>query len=142
MDLLVFLCTIFHDSIHGDENNLDSLYSLLKKTSNSKVILLHGGTVRLMEFMQMAKVFPNVLLDLSYTIMKYENSSIDFDLRYLFANCDRRICIGSDYPEWTLNELRRRFVYFSKHITKEQAENIAFRNIVHFCNIQSLHHQI
>ena len=77
----------------------------------------------------MAYVFKNVLFDLSYTLCNYEGSSIDLDIRYLFKKFDRRICIGSDFPEITIDKLRKRFDYFSVDIEYKKAINIAYKNI-------------
>ena len=52
---------------------------------------------------------PNVLLDLSNTLLRYQGSSLDRDIAWLFRSFDRRICIGSDYPDYEPGQLRARF---------------------------------
>jgi len=69
------------------------------------------------------------------TICKYEGSSIDLDLEFMFQQFDRRICIGSDFPEYTLAKLRERFKLLSKNIDLKKKENITFRNISSFCDL-------
>jgi len=70
-----------------------------------------------------------VLLDLSFTLCKYEGSSIDLDIRYLFEKFDRRICIGSDSPEFDLSKLRQRFNQLTEGLDIVKKKNIGFQNL-------------
>jgi predicted TIM-barrel fold metal-dependent hydrolase len=96
---------------------------------------MHGGTVRLLETIEIVRSYNNVLLDLSFTICKYNGSSLDMDIQFAFDTYDRRICIGSDFPEFSPRDLRERFIFFSNAIPHEKAENIAYRNIAHFLHL-------
>jgi predicted TIM-barrel fold metal-dependent hydrolase len=75
-------------------------------------------------------------MDLSMTMMKYEGSSIDQDIRFLFRSFDRRIAIGTDYPEYSLERVRARFEYFSEGLPQEKKENVAHRNLSRFLGMQ------
>lgn len=129
--LIVFLCTYFYENKQSIAiNNIDVLGDLLLQISpQSRLVLLHGGSVRLLETMEIARAFPFILLDLSFTLCKYEGSSIDMDISYLFHKFDERICVGSDHPSISLSQLRRRFDFFSQDLAGNKIENIAFRNI-------------
>jgi predicted TIM-barrel fold metal-dependent hydrolase len=133
--LFVCLCTMLMHPVCGPENSMAHLMALLGRVSTEKMILLHGCTVRVLELMEMAKVFKNKLVDLSYTLLKYEGSSVDADIRWLFQHCDRRICVGSDHPEWPLKRLRARFETFAAGLDDIQAENIAYKNLAAFCGV-------
>jgi predicted TIM-barrel fold metal-dependent hydrolase len=129
-ELVVLLCTY----LHGNQavctvNTIEALTTLLLKIRCEKIVLLHAGGVKLLEVIEVARAFPNVLLDLSLTLCKYEGSSLDLDLRYAFRLFDRRICIGSDYPEIRLKQLRERFEYFAEGISQEKQQNIAYKNL-------------
>ena len=89
----------------------------------------------LIRYMELVRFNENLLLDLSLTIMKYKGSSIDLDIRYLFTNFDRRICIGTDHPEYTHLDVRKRFEYFGQDVAINKLENIAFLNLTKFLNI-------
>lgn len=131
--LIVQICTYFYDSKRGsNENNIISLISLLEKISDQKLILVHSGSVKLMEYHEIARVFPKILLDLSFTLCKYEGSSIDLDISHLFKYFDQRICIGSDFPEFSLFDLRRRFNHFSEGLSKQKKQNISHKNILDY----------
>jgi len=133
--LICMLCTYPYG--HNLANNITPVHvmEMLSKTDDAKVILMHSGAVRLLEYMEIGRAFRNVLLDLSMTICKYEGSSIDLDLEFMFQQFDRRICIGSDFPEYTLAKLRERFKLLSKNIDLKKKENITFRNISSFCDL-------
>lgn len=131
LDLIPLLCTFFycnHQSIL--DNNIERLGDLLMKcSSDSDLILLHGGLTRLLETMELVRFFPNALLDLSLTMGKYEGTHLDSDVEYIFKFFDRRTVIGTDSPEINHETLRRRFDYFASKTTQEKAENIAYKNI-------------
>lgn len=132
--LAVLFCSHLYDKQCWN-NNLDSLARLFAETNGCKMIVMHAGIVRLLEMMELAKLYPNLLLDLSYTICKYEGSSLDLDIHYLFKNFDRRICVGSDSPEFKLSKLRERFEHFSSNIELSKRENIAYKNIKLFLGV-------
>lgn len=137
LDLPVFFCTYSYcGSENMASNTFDNLVALLNKNSGTKVILVHGGAVEVLKYMEYVRFNPNLLLDLSLTLFKYKGSSIDLDLKFLFESFDRRICIGTDHPEYTPIELEHRFDELSSGLTQEKKENIAFKNISNFLNIQ------
>jgi len=134
--LAVFLCTYFYSNTKALKNTPEMIMEMLSKTAGAKVILVHSGAVRLLEYMEIARAFPGVLLDLSMTICKYMGSSIDDDLSFLFNNFDRRICVGSDFPEYSLMNLRERYDFFSKELPEDKKINIGYKNIARFCGLQ------
>ncbi|MBI3591583.1 MAG: hypothetical protein HY094_09445 [Candidatus Melainabacteria bacterium] len=135
-NLVTMLCTYSHSalSLYPDFDPFYSLVKLLKTESDAKVILLHGGDVNLLKYAELVRKNPNLILDLSYTIMRYENSSIDLDIKFLLSDLDRRVCIGTDYPEYSHEALRRRFEKLSLEISWEKLENIGFKNLQSFFN--------
>src|SRR4030095_11516626 len=132
--LLVFLCTYQHCGIerYPSEDPFFSLVRALKAAPRARVVLLHGGDVQLLRYAELVRFNANLILDLSLTIMKYAGSSLDADLSFLFREFNERICIGSDHPEYTHQELRSRFEDLASGIDREKAEGIAFRNIATF----------
>lgn len=140
LGLVVMLCTyFFSNEVSLMSNNIERLADmLLKVDKKSKVILLHGGVVRLLDMMEVVRAFPNTLLDLSLSLCKYAGSSLDMDIQFLFQSFDRRVCIGSDHPEIKLSQVRERFETFAANTTKEKAENIAYKNILSFTGINLL----
>ena len=139
LDLPLWLCTYAHSAIdqYPSSDPFYDLVNLLKQEPEAKVVLVHGGDVRLLQYSELVRFSKNLLLDLSLTIMKYKGSSIDNDLKFLFAEFDRRICIGSDFPEYSLQAVRERYEYFSRDLSQAKKENIAFRNLSNFLNLDT-----
>ena len=71
---------------------------LLSVIGDDPLVLLHGGTVDLLRFSQYAQHFSNVYLDLSFTICRYINSSLLYDMGYIFKYLDQKVIIGTDHP--------------------------------------------
>ncbi len=110
-------------------SRLDDLLELLDQCGDASIILLHGGTMNCLEWAEAIRPYPNVILDLSFTMVRFAGSSIDLDIQYLFHNFDRRICVGSDHPELSLADFRQRFDALSQGLDSEKAKNIAHRNL-------------
>lgn len=136
IDFPILICTYFHCRLH-EYPKYDPLYELIDLLSavNTKVMLVHGGDISLMRYAEMTRFNNNLLLDLSLTLMKYEGSSIDMDLKFLFSNFDRRVCVGSDFPEYSLNRVRERVEYFCKGLPASKIDNITHKNIMKFFKI-------
>jgi predicted TIM-barrel fold metal-dependent hydrolase len=131
-ELVVFLCTYYPSVIKEfpEKDPFYSLVSILKIAPETKVVLLHGGDVNLLRYAELVRFNQNLLLDLSYTLFKYQGSSLDLDIQYLFRTLDQKLCIGTDWPEYNLADLRQRFEFFAQDISDEKRENIGFRNIL------------
>ncbi len=135
--LPVLLCSYHYGSLDTCPV-FETIANLLARLPKLKLMLVHGGAVEVLRYMELARAYPNVLLDLSMTLIKYEGSSIDLDLKFLFEKFDRRICVGSDHPEYSLDELSRRFEFFSASLTQDKKTNIAYRNLQNFLGIKDL----
>lgn len=129
--LVVMICTYLSTSLEKlpDADPLWALISILKASPSTKVILIHGGVTRLLEFSELARFNPNILLDLSFTLMKFKDSSLALDMKYLIKNLDQRICIGTDFPEYNIDEVRQSVSDLVETLPKEKVENICFKNI-------------
>jgi predicted TIM-barrel fold metal-dependent hydrolase len=133
-NLPVLLCTFLHrQTYHGMPcSYLDFGPLLASLSETSKVILIHGGDVNLLALMEISRPYQNVLLDLSFTLCRYEGSSVDLDIRYLFHHYDQRICVGSDNPQFSLAQFRRRFDELTAGLDREKSLNAAHRNLQAF----------
>ncbi|MBN8455286.1 hypothetical protein, partial [Accumulibacter sp.] len=72
---------------------------------------------------------PNLMLDFSFTLMRYAGSRLDDDMRYLFSTTDQLITIGSDFPEYSPRSILERFRLLSADIEMHRIENILYRNL-------------
>ena len=134
LNIIIFYCTYYFSKINifPSKDPYWTLVNSLKNAPDLKIVLLHGGGVRILEYSELCRHNKNILLDLSLTITKYNNSSIDQNIRFLFKYFDQKICIGSDHPEWSYPELFEKLMIFSKDISSEKMKNIFYHNIQNF----------
>jgi len=134
LDLIVLVCSYYwsSDRING---YLD-LQQMIEHSADEKFILMHGGGVHLLEVAEQVKFTPNIILDLSFTMSKYAGSSIDLDIKYVMNSLDRKVCIGSDSPEFTQQHLRERFDLLAAELPREKQENIAYKNLLKLVGIK------
>ena len=137
--------SVFHCSYQFAADNalhpVDPLPWLLEAVAGAptlRMVLLHGGTVEILRYAESIRMNPNVLLDLSYTLQRYEGSSLDQDISFLFRTFDRRICIGTDYPDYEPAQLRVRFEALANGLPPDKRENIGWKNIAQFLGIEAL----
>lgn len=125
----LLICTYFNSNLKKTYYE-DPKYIIAKGLRNLKTnaVLMHGGCERILEFAEMIRFNENCYLDLSLTLMKYELSSIDDDIKYLFNNYDKKIMLGSDWPEINYKKFLKRINSFSKNLKKEKKLNIYYKN--------------
>jgi predicted TIM-barrel fold metal-dependent hydrolase len=135
--LPVFLCTYFHAPVerYPETDPLYAVAQALKAAPDTRLVLVHGGTVELMRWMQFARHTPGILLDLSFTLMRYRGSSLDADLAWLFDGFQNRTCIGSDHPEYSHGGVRSRFHELADRASPDAARKIGGRNLAQFLGI-------
>ncbi len=135
--LVVFLCTYSHCRL-ADYPATDPFFDLvesLRAAPATRVVLVHGGDVNLLRYAELVRHNPNLLLDLSMTLMKYAGSSLDADLRFLFSRFDERICIGTDWPEYSAQAVRARFDDLTQGVSAEKRRHAASRNLAAFLDM-------
>ncbi len=135
--LPVFLCTYFHAPIerYPDTDPLYAVARALKASPATRLVLVHGGTVELMRWMQFARHTPSILLDVSTTIMRYRGSSLDADLAWLFHGFQNRTCLGADHPEFRHAAVRARFQEFADRAPAEAVQKIGGLNLAQFLGV-------
>jgi predicted TIM-barrel fold metal-dependent hydrolase len=136
-ELPVLYCTYRHAPLasYPSEDPFYTLVRALQRAPETRVVLMHGGDVQVMRYSELVRFNETLLLDLSFTMMKYRGSSLDTDLSYLFRRFDRRICIGTDHPEYSHENLRERFDHLCAGLPREKAENIASKNLKTFLGV-------
>jgi predicted TIM-barrel fold metal-dependent hydrolase len=136
--IVVFHCTYQFggaSSLHP----VDPLPSLMDAVASApavRMVLLHGGTVEILRYAEAIRTTPDLLLDLSFTLNRYQGSSIDLDLAYLFNTFDQRMCVGSDFPEYSQSQVRARFDEFASAIPQPKRDNIGWRNIMSMLGVE------
>lgn len=135
-DIVSLVCTVHrHPSLPLKRPLSDAIHELCLRNSESKIILLHGGYYDLLATSEHIRNFENVLLDLSATIMRFKDTHIMQDIVYLFKSFDKRMCIGSDFPEFTIADVVNvveNHILKQHDIDEEKVKNIFFNNLNFF----------
>ncbi|MBS0332307.1 MAG: amidohydrolase family protein [Proteobacteria bacterium] len=114
---------------------LPDLAAALREAPEAKLVLLHGGAAEALRYAEFVRANPRTLLDLSFTMVRYAGSSLDADLAYIFRTLDRRVCIGTDAPEYSHAEVRSRFEALTAGLPAEKRLNIAGRSLAGFLGL-------
>jgi len=104
----------------------------LREAPKTRVVLVHVGNVQLLKSLGNVRFRDNLLLDLSMPLMKYPSSSIEADLGFLFRSVNRRICVGSDWPDYPLAQVHSRFEALTKGCPSDKVVNAAGLNHARF----------
>lgn len=134
LDLIVLFCTYCSDvpERFPEQDPYWALAQIMKNAPKTKIILLHGGVTRLLQYADLVRFHPHALLDISYTMMKYAGSSIELDIKYLFESFDQKICVGSDHPEYEISAFRAKLEELSENIATSKKEKIYYKNLENF----------
>lgn len=127
VDLPALVCTYLPTG-HSDDDVAD-LETLLDSCADAKVVLLHGGCEHIADVMRVALPHPHVLVDLSFTIGRFAGGTLDAVLTRLLAAYPDRMCVGSDFPDRSLGELRERFDWLVGHVADSQAQLVGHANL-------------
>tara|TARA_Y100001980_G_C14555302_1_gene343548 strand:+ start:888 stop:1682 length:795 start_codon:yes stop_codon:yes gene_type:complete len=137
LGLVVLLCTYFLDQ-DGKmilENPISYLNEVLKKTDDPKLILMHSGYLDYKNFFKKIISKTNLLFDFSYTIMQPELIDDKKTIKSVINNYYERICIGSDWPEFTHYQLIDRLIDLLKGISDDKIKKIMNYNIRKFFDL-------
>jgi predicted TIM-barrel fold metal-dependent hydrolase len=134
-NLVCLLCT-YEWATPGNLPSSDPFYQLcdaLNHAPNVKLILMHGGGLRLHQFAGLARHSESILLDLSFTLTDYLTAPLlDSLVTSLIANLDRRVCIGGDSPEHSIIEVLSRVKELTRTIDVNKVENVMSKNLSRF----------
>lgn len=100
LGLCVMLCTVHRPPLPALGRPVsDALYELCGACPDTRIILVHGGYTDVLATSELMRPLEHVLLDLSLTLTRFGSTSLGLDMAWLFETFDRRICLGSDFPE-------------------------------------------
>ena len=132
--LVCLLCTYEADK-PGRLPSRDPFYQLcdsLNQVPDVRLILMHGGGLRLMQFASLARHSETILIDLSFTVVDYMTAALEPSIRDLMLKLDHRLCIGSDSPEFTISEVLPRVQAIAGNLDTTKLENICSKNLSRF----------
>ena len=126
-------CTYFNDREKGFiiEKPEQYIAELLISCSKVKIILMHSGFSLFEEFLSSFMEHRNVLFDFSYTIMKMQKENEKSILK-LFNNNYKRICVGSDWPEYSHEDLLNKLQYLFEDFEEFKIRKIMHKNLLEY----------
>jgi predicted TIM-barrel fold metal-dependent hydrolase len=92
-------------------------------------VFLHGGGPLALQFAEGLRDRPNATIDLSFTLMRYRDSSVRADIRWLLGHLDRRIVFGSDFPEYSVIDAFAELRALASDLPEEKLRNVAGGNL-------------
>jgi hypothetical protein len=130
--LVVLLDTLFRQPTRIVANTADIVDRIIKSCPRTRMVLLHSGGPTMLELFELGRMHSQILLDLSFVIMRYRGSSLDQDMAFLCHHLDQRVVIGSDFPEYTPVEVIERFQQLVPDLPAEKMESIFHGNLGRF----------
>lgn len=135
--LVSLLCTVHKPPLPPLKRPVyDILHEICRENQNTRILLVHGGYFEVLATSEIIRPFEHVLLDLSTTIVRFQDTHIIEDIRFLFKTFDQRLCLGSDFPEYTMKEVLQVIEKKELHrdLPRNKLENIFSRNLLDFFN--------
>ena len=130
LNMVVLLCTMWGPPTPLMTKSVkNTVHHLCEATNGATLILVHGCTTDILSISDIIVKYSNVLIDASYTIIKYIESSVRQDLEYLMKHCDKKLIIGSDFPEFTYDDVLKTIAKYFGDINKDKIDNVTFRNL-------------
>lgn len=132
--IIVFLCTVFDRSM--SQSPTYSLAKISKNFPDLKIVFVHGGHTNILSIAESIRGNQNIILDLSYTLARFYDSSIGLDINYLIRNFDKRICIGTDFPEHTYADVFKALKFLNHDLGTLNNKGILGKNLLQFIEIE------
>jgi predicted TIM-barrel fold metal-dependent hydrolase len=127
--LVVFLDTLFRQPGRATRNAPDMIDALAVAAPQTQILLLHGGGTQVLAVSEVVAAHANLTLDLSFTMHRFAGSSVDDDLRFLMRTFDRRMVVGSDFPEYDPLTTRDRVLELCAGLDPIKATNVLSANL-------------
>jgi predicted TIM-barrel fold metal-dependent hydrolase len=127
--LVVFLDTLFRQRTRSVLHPVDIIDRIIKECAHTRIVFLHSSGPTMLELFELGRMHDQILLDLSFSILRYAGSSLDLDMRFLCEQLDLRVTVGSDFPEYTPAEMLRRFDELTCGLNPNKRRNILFDNL-------------
>ncbi len=137
LELAIMYCSYYWEPV-GKMTDRDPYWDLvaaLNKAPDTRLVVVHGGGVRLLEYAELVRHSERLLLDLSLVCTKYQGSSLDLDLGFLLQSFDQRVCFGTDLPDVSADVAFARIHELTRLLSTEKAQNVLYRNIEGFLGL-------
>jgi len=135
LGLIVFLCTYDYRNLSNGQicsSTFKEVVDALKIENRLKLVFVHGGVHEMMFYYELVRHNKNFILDLSYTLPKYQSSSIGINIKFLMQHMDQRVVFGTDSPEYNFNDVFNLIDEFSSNLSEVKRKNFFQNNLIKF----------
>ncbi|MEW9920359.1 amidohydrolase family protein [Marimonas sp. MJW-29] len=127
--MVVFLDTLFRQRRHATAPAADIIDRIALACPGTQVVLLHGGASEMLQVFEIVRMHAHLILDLSFTLLRYGGSSLEKDMRFVCENLDQRVTVGSDFPEYTQQEMIEMFESITDGLPEDKLNRIRHDNL-------------
>jgi len=134
-NLVCYICTLHRPPSKPLKRPLyDVIHEICERNQNTRIVLVHGGYYELLQTSEIIRSYENVLIDLSLTLPRFASSSIGLDIKFLFQTFEKRIVIGSDFPEYTFSDVYRSLELLGISVENFMGKGPFGENLLRFFN--------
>ena len=136
-NLILAICT-YQDEASLHCNDIRML-SVLEEISSLgiKIILMHSGGFRFLDFYGLCVSRKNILLDISFTLKRYEDTDVITKIIKAINQPNHNIAFGSDFPDYNLRDYLSPFDKLRSCIqSKQLRENVMYKNAMSFLEFE------
>jgi len=127
--LVVFLDTLFRQRGLATKNAPDTIDYIANACPETRIVLLHGAGPSMLELWEIVRMRPRLMIDFSFSIMRYAESRLDEDMRFFMRTSDQLVCVGSDFPEYMPVAAFSRFRELTDRFEDFRIQNMAYKNL-------------
>lgn len=106
-----------------------ALHDIAGRFPELKFLFLHSCGPDILRLAEAVRDCPNVYLDISYSIYRYQKSSVELDIKFLLRNFEQRMVFGSDFPEVSISDALDIFRSLSTDLEQDAKDYVLFKNI-------------
>lgn len=135
-NLILAICTYQAEVASSEQDNLIFLAIEEICKMGVKIILMHAGGYRFLDFFDRFSVYETVLFDTSFSLKRYENTDIIESFADAIQKDNNNIAFGTDYPDYNLQDYSGILKSLTSCIqSKGLWERVMYKNAMNFLKL-------
>jgi len=131
--MILSMCSTYGSKLLYKTNGLQLAFAVKEDFPDIPIILAHGGGPRVFDAMTLMLEYPDVYMDLSFSLKYWWESSVIDDYAFALRKLKgKNVLYGSDYPYVSFAESLNYFLYFAKVKNIIYTEDICYNNFKKF----------
>lgn len=134
-DMILTICGAYGSKDVYRTNGVELAAHILDAGFKNPLIIAHGGMVRLLDTHSLMCEYPNLFIDISFTIPYWWGSHVIEDLNFVIQRAEfEHVFWGSDYPNHSFDDALYYFDLFCKkfQITPQNRDKLLSANFEKF----------